>query len=575
MSHFRINILLLTLILFLVSFSLLAQNYVQVWGDEFNTPGLPDSTKWKYEIGKVRNSELQYYTSKRVENARIEDSVLVIEVRKEQYEGADYTSASIISKGIGDWKYGKVEISAKVPTGKGTWPALWMMPTYSEYGGWPRSGEIDIMEYIGVEPQNLWYNAHFLGTDGTGHDSNGSGAVKAITNPFDQFIKFTLIWTPDNMEWYANDVKYHEYNKPADEYSVWPFNKEFYLILNLAYGGKWGGYDGVNDSLLPHKFLIDYVRVYQLRKTESPFSLTLEPANGGTVEVSPQMDFYPENTQITVTAIPDSNYVFKSWQHQSAANPYTFTIRKNTTLSAFFLNESELLTNGTFDYNFQPWQFYVNSDYNTSYSAEVKEGRLIIDITQSPLTDWKLGFQELALSLQKGKYKLTFDAFATQQKQVLITVSKNYPNWSSHLSKRIDVNTNDKTYEVLLDMPTDDNNVRLFFGIGKFLGKFSIDNISLSRIIPTANNEIIELNNSSDFKIYPNPNRGEFTLEFTKSTLSKNTSLRIYNSSGVLIQSDANLKSENLINLNNTQQGIYFVQIITDSGFITKKISIK
>ena len=127
-----------------ISFSALSQKYVMVWNDEFNNPGLPDSTKWSYEIGQLRNNELQYYTN-RWENARIEDSVLIIEAKKEKYQDADYTSASIITKGVGDWKYGKIEISAKVPGGKGTWPALWMLPTYNEYGGWPHSGEMDIL----------------------------------------------------------------------------------------------------------------------------------------------------------------------------------------------------------------------------------------------------------------------------------------------------------------------------------------------------------------------------------------------------------------------------------------------
>ncbi|HPE75227.1 MAG TPA: glycoside hydrolase family 16 protein, partial [Draconibacterium sp.] len=227
------NRLIQIIIMMLITLTVSAQKYVLVWGDEFNTPGLPDSTKWSYETGKIANNELQYYTSKRLENARIEDSVLIIEARKEKYSGADYTSARIVSRGIGDWKFGKVEISAKVPTGKGTWPALWMMPTYSEYGGWPRSGEMDIMEYIGVEPQNLFYTVHFEGTNGSGHQSNGSGGVKRIANPFNQFIKYTMIWTPDKIEWYANDVKYHTYSKSSDDYRVWPFNKEFYLILNL------------------------------------------------------------------------------------------------------------------------------------------------------------------------------------------------------------------------------------------------------------------------------------------------------------------------------------------------------
>ena len=265
------------LIIILFPLILPAQKYVMVWNEEFNTPGLPDSTKWSYESGKIRNNELQYYTVKRLENARIEDSVLVIEARKEKYSGADYTSASIISKGIGDWKYGKIEISAKVPTGKGTWPALWMMPTNSAYGTWPHSGEIDIMEYVGFEPQYLHYTCHFEGTNGSGHQSSGSKSA-SIVNPFNKFIKFAIIWTPDKIEWYANDVKYHQYLRSSDDPRVWPFNKEFYLILNLAYGGTWGGTAGIDDTKLPHKFLIDYVRVYQLQESEGPFMLNITEA---------------------------------------------------------------------------------------------------------------------------------------------------------------------------------------------------------------------------------------------------------------------------------------------------------
>ena len=188
------------------------QKYVKVWSDEFNTPGLPDSTKWDYEIGKVRNDELQYYTYKRSENARIQDTVLIIEARKEAYQGAAYTSASLISKYKGDWLYGKFEIRAKVPTGKGTWPAIWMMPTESEYGGWPKSGEIDIMEYVGMNPSNLYFTTHFLGTDGTGHQSSGAYAV--INQPYSRYVTFTLIWSPTKLEWYADGVKYHSYIKP-------------------------------------------------------------------------------------------------------------------------------------------------------------------------------------------------------------------------------------------------------------------------------------------------------------------------------------------------------------------------
>lgn len=241
-----------------------SQKYVMVWNDEFNTPGLPDSTKWGYEVGKIRNNELQYYTYKRQENARVQDTVLVIEARKESYKGASYTAASVISKMKGDWLYGKFEISAKVPGGLGTWPAIWMLPTDDFYGGWPKSGEIDIMEYVGMDPDNLYYTIHYQGMTGKGHES--SGIKTNYQKPYDKFVKFTLIWTPTKMEWLEDDKLVHTYVKKSDDPKEWPFNKKFYLILNLAYGGAWGGQRGVDDKILPSKFYIDYVRVYQLQK---------------------------------------------------------------------------------------------------------------------------------------------------------------------------------------------------------------------------------------------------------------------------------------------------------------------
>ncbi|HLN71911.1 MAG TPA: glycoside hydrolase family 16 protein [Prolixibacteraceae bacterium] len=254
-------ILFLGLSLGLQAFS---QKYVMVWNDEFNKPGLPDSTKWGYEVGKVRNNELQYYTYKRAENARIQDTVLVIEARKEDYKRAAYTSASVISKMKGDWQYGKFEISARVPGGLGTWPAIWMLPTNDEYGGWPKSGEIDIMEYVGMDPDNLYYTIHYQGATGKGHES--SGVKTDYKAPYDKFVKYTLVWTPAKMEWLEDDKLVHTYTKKSDDSRVWPFNKKFYMILNLAYGGAWGGQRGVDDTKLPHKFYIDYVRVYQLQK---------------------------------------------------------------------------------------------------------------------------------------------------------------------------------------------------------------------------------------------------------------------------------------------------------------------
>jgi len=232
------------LLLFFFALSLFSQTYsqkyIQVWGDEFNTPGLPDSTKWSYEVGKIANNELQYYTYKREENARIQDTTLIIETHKEKYQGSDYTSARLRSRFKGDWLYGKFEFSAKVPGGKGTWPAIWMMPSEDTYGGWPKSGEIDIMEYVGWDPDALHFTVHYEGTNGTGHQQSGFRTT-SISQPYNKFVKFTMYWRRNKIEWYANDKKYYTYNKTDIGSKTWPFDKMFYLILNLAYGGDWGG----------------------------------------------------------------------------------------------------------------------------------------------------------------------------------------------------------------------------------------------------------------------------------------------------------------------------------------------
>ncbi len=473
-----------TALLFLVFLilPLHAQKYVLVWGDEFNTPGLPDSTRWDYELGKVRNSELQYYTYRRPENARIEDTVLIIEARKENYKDAQYTSASLISKLKGDWTYGKIEISAKLPTGKGTWPALWMMPTYSEYGGWPKSGEIDIMEYIGVEAEHLFYTAHFEGTNGTGHESSGSGGTTGILHPWEKFINFTLYWTPDSLTWYADGVKYHSYAKTADDYRVWPFNKMFYLILNLAYGGSWGGYAGVDDTKLPHQLLIDYVRVYQLQDGPGPYTLDVRPSNGGTVRVSPEMDTYPEGTQVTLTALPDSEFIFKGWLHLGAANPYTFTLQKDMTVLPFFLRKNEQLTNGSFDTDTYGWSNFVSNIQTGNSELNAQNGELISNVILSPHVNWEVGFQQSGFSLPSGYYRISFDAYAENPASLLVILAKNYGDWGSYFTWSKNLTGDMQHFSFDFHFMTGEENCRLFFGTGNFSGKIFFDNISLVKI---------------------------------------------------------------------------------------------
>jgi beta-glucanase (GH16 family) len=234
-------------------------DWTLVWSDEFDRAGAPDPAKWGYERGFVRNRERQYYTVDRRENARIEDGRLVIEARKEAYDKADITSASLTTRGTTNWTYGRFEVRAKVPAGRGTWPAIWMLGVK---GGWPRCGEIDIMEHVGHVTNRIHANLHtaaFNHTKGTGR---GSSIV--IADATAAFHVYAAEWYPDRIDVFVDDRKYLTVRKePGHGEAEWPFDQPHYLILNLAIGGAWGGQKGVDEAMFPLRFEIDYVRVYQ------------------------------------------------------------------------------------------------------------------------------------------------------------------------------------------------------------------------------------------------------------------------------------------------------------------------
>lgn len=239
--------------------------YKLVWSDEFNYTGLPDSSKWSFDtIGNSHgwgNNEKQFYTSHDPDNAWVENGLFTITARIDSMRGKEFTSARLISKFKGDWLYGRFEIRAKNPTGKGTWPAIWMLSTDGEYGRWPRSGEIDIMENVGFDPDTIVgsshskrYN-HMIGTQ--------KNARIYCPENYNDFVLYTLEWEPEEWRLYVDNLHYFTYKNTNEGFEVWPYDKRFYMILNLAIGGNWGGKNGIDRLLFPHKFQIDYVRVYQ------------------------------------------------------------------------------------------------------------------------------------------------------------------------------------------------------------------------------------------------------------------------------------------------------------------------
>ena len=236
-----------------------------VWCDEFDYTGLPDSNKWTFEHGGYwYNNEVQFYTNNDLDNAHVENGILSITAIKEEYENRSYTSARLVSRNKGDWTYGRISISAKLPNGSGTWPALWMMPTDSVYGGWPNSGEIDIMEYVGKNPMDVHGTLH----SGAYNHSLGThvGFSTSVPTAETEFHVYEIIWKPGVIKVYVDNVVYGTFefdpldNVDTSNSDAWPFDQDFYIIMNLALGG-WGG--TIDDSIFPQSIEIDYVRVYQ------------------------------------------------------------------------------------------------------------------------------------------------------------------------------------------------------------------------------------------------------------------------------------------------------------------------
>lgn len=236
-----------------------------IFEENFNYEGKPSPDIWTHEVGPWKpNNELEYYTD-RLENCYVKDKKLHIVARKEEYEERHYTSARIKTKNKVDFKYGRIEVKAKVPTGRGCWPAIWMMSTNSLYGNWPRSGEIDIMEFVGGND----YVQSVLHTEGLNHKNNRERIGFYRNFDPNNFHTFTLDWMEGNMKFYVDgNLFYEESYLPTNEFEkwqVWPFDEDhFYLILNLAVGGFLGSQNGIDEEAFPQEFIIDSIKVFEI-----------------------------------------------------------------------------------------------------------------------------------------------------------------------------------------------------------------------------------------------------------------------------------------------------------------------
>ena len=227
-----------------------------VWSDEFNTNGAPDPAKWGYDLGTGDNgwgnNELEYYTS-RPDNSVVSNGSLKITAKKESFSGSNYTSARLLSKGKYAFKYGRVEVSAKLPAGVGSWPAIWMLGDNISIAGWPACGEIDIMEHRGSELNKIFGTLHYPGRSG----ANADGGTKQITNATSEFHKYTMDWSPAFIKIYVDDQLFHTVTNSNNL----PFNQDFFFIMNVAIGGNFAG--AVDPALTSATMEVDYIRVYK------------------------------------------------------------------------------------------------------------------------------------------------------------------------------------------------------------------------------------------------------------------------------------------------------------------------
>lgn len=409
----------------LLNTAAMAQNWNLVWADEFDAPGLPDASKWSYDVGGggYGNEELQYYTDARAENASVAGGVLTITARKENFGGNNYTSARMVTRGKGDWLYGKVEVRAKLPKGRGMWPAIWMLPTDWAYGNWPASGELDIMENVGFDSTSIHCNIHTQAYNHSIGTNKGNSIV--LTDLWDSWHVYRMEWFADHVSYYVDDKHVFTFNNEKTGSTTWPFDKRFHLILNIAIGGTWGGLQGVDDSRFPQTMQVDYVRVYQ--EDGTPPADPIAPPPG------------------------------------------------------------ELVWNGDFSQDGIKW--LPVGYFEGAFASGTLDGESYkVSVITPGSDDWNVQFSQAGLAFEKGKtYTVSFKARSSVARSIAVAGNQNISPWVTYGKDTIAINTKMTSYSFNFTMkePTD-LNARIEFDLGGVASDIWIDDVSVREVAPTA-----------------------------------------------------------------------------------------
>lgn len=518
--------------------SVQGRDSVLVWHDEFDVPGQPDPTRWTWDEGGsgMGNDEAQFYTRNRPANARVEDGQLVITARREDtltcwYGPCKFTSARLVTRGIASWLYGRVEVRAKLPRGTGTWPAIWMLAERSPYGSWPTSGEIDIMEAVGHEPGKVFANVH---TRAYNHvDGTAKGSSKTVTDPVANWHVYSLEWGPDSLFIGVDGTDYYRFGNQGT-WQTWPFDQPFHLLLNLAVGGGWGGAQGIDTTVFPQEFRVDWVRVHKIDRGDGPYTLVPGASGAGRVVLSPVKSAYDALDTVIATALPDPGWEFVRWKRADAAKrPVdTFLVDHGGPVDAVFLPRGERIENGDFSQGLAGWWSWNDASVPTTIS--VVDGRACIKVQTAGTSDWKSQLDWPGLQLTKGEtWELSYrtDAVASRPLGVLL-VMHHEPHEALATPVRLQIPAGTSTRTLRFAIDATDSLARLEFDFGTDTTSFCLDSVSLRRISP--NNAIRPRTSrpqrttrpslDASGRILPERDRGAFTVRIAPDGASKRVS---------------------------------------------------
>lgn len=386
-----------------------------IWSDEFNYIGLPDSKKWTFVSGDLKwCNDKQFYLKNR--NAWVENGTLKLTAKKENYHTNKYTSAMIRSRDKGDWTYCRVEVRAKLPKGRGTHAAIWMKPTIEKYGPGFKSGEIDIMEAVGFDPDLIYATVHteyynlFL--------KNQETKNIVVDGASDDFHIYAVDWDKNRINFYVDGTLFNTYTNDKKKITeTWPFNIDFFLYLNLAVGSDWASMKGIDDSIFPQNLEIDYVRVYK-----------------------------------------DYNYATESNSLES--------------------NEKEILQNPEFTKGTRDWEIYTLNGAAAEISSE-GESDISVTIEKQGDNTWDIGFyqRDFALSANK-RYTLTFKASSDRNQEINFGLQSDL-DYEYFFNKSINISNNITTYSFIIETDLDRMDSRLIFNLGRIKSDIRFHEIHL------------------------------------------------------------------------------------------------